>query len=282
MSASERALPWRGPGPGRPELPLPPQPMPLLRRGRIRKQWRYVGVYGPEVMLCAARVRIGPLVQSFWEVWDRAQGRRHTHTRMLPGSTEVMMEGPEVRIQSRELTAQLRFGDAAAVESVCPSGKQGYAWTRKRAGLPVEGVIEAAGRSWQVEGCGVDDESSGYHRRHISWRWSAGVGRAVDGRPLAWNLVSGINDPPRHSERAIWLDGVPHEPGPVEFSELGAVEFAGGTRLSFVPESERARDDNLLIVRSRYRHLFGTFAGSLDGIEIGEGFGVMEKHEAVW
>jgi hypothetical protein len=99
---------------------------------------------------------------------------------------------------------------------------------------------------------------------------------------VAWNLVEGINDPPRDSERSIWLDGQPAEPDPVGFSELDAIEFGDGARLEFSGESERARDDNLLLFRSTYRHRFGTFNGSLDGVEVGEGFGVMESHEALW
>jgi hypothetical protein len=99
---------------------------------------------------------------------------------------------------------------------------------------------------------------------------------------VAWNLVSGINDPKRQSERAIWLEDVPHEPRPVSFSGLEQIEFADGERLCFDAESERARNDNLLLFRSRYRHRFGTFSGSLDGVELDQGYGVMEAHEAVW
>ena len=54
-------IPWRGPGPDRPDLPLPPGPMPLRRDGQTRKRWRYVGVFGEELMLCAARAEVGPL-----------------------------------------------------------------------------------------------------------------------------------------------------------------------------------------------------------------------------
>lgn len=255
--------------------------MPLWRHGRMRKRWRYVGVYGPEVMLCAARVQVGPFAQSFWAVWDRQGEQRFAHTRTL-GGREVVMDGPAVRVDAREASADLRFGDAAPIEAVCPSGDRGYGWTRKRAGVPVSGTIEAGGRSWEVESAGVDDESAGYHQRHTSWHWSAGVGRAADGRPIAWNLVTGINDPPQRSERAIWVGGVPGEPVPVSFDGLDGIEFAGGSSLRFGAESERARDDNMLVFRSRYRHRFGTFSGSLDGIEIAEAFGVMEEHEAVW
>jgi hypothetical protein len=99
---------------------------------------------------------------------------------------------------------------------------------------------------------------------------------------VAWNLVSGINDPPERSERGIWVEGVPSEPAPVSFAGLESIAFSDGARLSFAAESERARNDNLLVFRSRYRHRFGTFSGSLGGIELADGFGVMEEHEARW
>jgi hypothetical protein len=179
------------------------------------------------------------------------------------------------------LRASLRLGEAAPVESICPSGS-GWGWTRKRAGVPVAATIEVPGRRWELDALAVDDESAGYHQRRTSWHWSAGVGRAIDGRPLAWNLVEGVNDPPRDSERAIWVDGEPSEPAPVSFCGMAGIELADAARLSFDSESERARDENFLLIRSSYRHRFGSFSGSLGGIELAEGFGVMEEHDAVW
>jgi hypothetical protein len=255
--------------------------MPLLRRGRLRKRWRYIGVYDEQLMFCVALIKIGPFRQSFWALWDREEGRRLSRTRMRTG-VEVIMDGPDVGVVAPELTARLRLGEGAPVEAVCESGESGYGWTRKRAGIPISGTIEGAGGHWQVNAQGVDDESAGYHQRHTSWHWSAGVGRSAAGQPVAWNLVEGINDPPQQSERAIWVDGVPLEPPPVSFSGLEAIEFGGGGRLDFAAESERARNDNFLVVRSRYRHLFGTFSGSLASIKLARGFGVMERHEAVW
>ncbi|HEX5713519.1 MAG TPA: DUF2804 family protein [Solirubrobacterales bacterium] len=276
-------IPWRGPGSDRPDLPLPPGPMPLRRDGQTRKRWRYIGLFGEELMLCAARAEIGPLGQSFWVMWDR-QGRRHrAHTTLRPGSREVRMDGPRLEIDSPDLRASLTLGEAAPIETICPSsGGSGWGWTRKRAGVPIEGVVEVPGRRWQVAALGVDDESAGYHQRQTSWHWSAGVGEAADGRPLAWNLVEGINDPPSESERAVWVDGVPHEPAPVRFRGLDAIEFADGPALEFASESAHARNENFLLVRSRYRHRFGTFGGALDGIPLAAGYGVMEQHDAVW
>ncbi|HTR75816.1 MAG TPA: DUF2804 family protein [Solirubrobacterales bacterium] len=274
-------IPWRGPGDGRPDLPLPPGPMPLRRDGALRKRWRYVGLYGEALMLCAAQAEVGPLGQSFWVLWDRERGRELSHTVLRPGSHEVVLDGPRLLIDASGLHADLLLGEAEPIESICPSG-EGWGWTRKRAGVPISGSVEMPGRRLAVEALGVDDESAGYQARHTSWRWSAGVGTAADGRALAWNLVEGINDPPERSERAVWVDGIPHEPAPVAFEGLDAVVFADASRLTFSGEAERSRDDNFLLVRSTYRHRFGTFGGALDGIDLASGLGVMESHTALW
>jgi hypothetical protein len=255
--------------------------MPMIRRGGMRKRWRYVGVYGPQLMLCAAVVRVGPARQSFWTLWDRESGCQHGRTHLRPGG-DVSLRGPSLIVRGDGVEADLTLGEGEPVEVVCPSGERGYGWTRKRAGLRVSGSVQTPEGSFEVDALGVDDESAGYHKRQTSWFWSAGVGRAADGRAVAWNLVEGINDPPRDSERAIWLDGSPHEPGPVVFAGLDEVAFGDGATLSFASETERARDDNFLLFRSRYQHRFGTFAGSLDGVALGEAFGVMERHEALW
>ncbi|MEZ5078864.1 MAG: DUF2804 family protein [Solirubrobacterales bacterium] len=281
MEAAE--IPWRGPGPDRPDLPLPPGPMPLRRDGQNRKRWRYVGVFDEQLMLCCARAEVGPFGQSFWILWDRDARRHEARTTLWPGSREVRLDGPRVEIESPGLRASLTLGEGVPIEAICPSpGGRGWGWTRKRAGLPVEGTIEVPGRRWQVAARGVDDESAGYHQRRTGWRWSAGVGRAADGRALAWNLVEGVNDPPERSERAIWVEGEPAEPPRVRFLGNTGIEIPGGGTLAFCSESAHARDENLGLLRSRYRHRFGSFGGQLSGMVMDEGFGVMEEHDAVW
>jgi uncharacterized protein DUF2804 len=257
------------------------QRTPLWAHGQLRKRWRYVGVFAEDLMLCAARAEVGPFPQSFWVLWDREERRRLDGTSLRPGSRTVRMDGPRVEIESRDVRASLLLGEAAPIEARCPSGRAS-AWTRKRTGVPARGTVEVDGRRREVEALAVDDESAGHHERHTAWLWSAGVGKAADGRAVAWNLVEGINDPPRGSERAIWIDGQPAEPPPVSFRGLEAIEFADGARLRFQPETERARRDNLLLLRSRYRLRFGTFRGALEGLELSEGLGVMEMHDAVW
>lgn len=286
-------MPWRAPGAGRPEIPLPPQKLPLWLGRRLRKQWRYVGLFSEELLVCAARVEVGPLGQSFWAVLERSTGELHEQTRLrLPGRRgEVWTEGGGIgsdrdgaltRIHSRGVVASLRCAAEPWVEVACPSGPQAYTWTRKRSG-PIECELRLGDRLIKVTGRGIEDESAGYHPRHTEWSWSAGAGLAIGGQEIAWNLVSGINDPPRNSERAIWIDGELTEPGPVSFDELDGVDFADGSRLSFTVEAERRRDENMLVIRSSYRQPFGSFSGSLPGgIELERALGIMEHHKATW
>jgi hypothetical protein len=307
------SLPWRGPDEERPDLPLPPGKLPLRRGGRWRKRWRYVGAFADELMVCAARVHIGPAVQNFWAVCDRESGEMWEKTRLLMpgargdvwtehlGGEEVVAElgdmgvldyapdeGSLVRIDSDvrgpdDARAFMRCGTGKWVESICPTEEGQYVWTRKRAGVPVDLDVRVGDRRWKAKAVGIEDESAGYHPRHTVWSWSAGVGHTKDGRAVGWNLVTGINDPPQRSERAIWLDGEPSEPGPVTFEDLSAVVFDDGSRLEFTGEFERKREDNRFFVKSSYRQPFGTFTGTLPGgLELERGLGVMEFHDATW
>ena len=67
-AAAATGLPARGPAVRSLGLALPPAPMPLWRRGSARKQWRYVGVFSPELLLCVVQARIGPISRTWWAV----------------------------------------------------------------------------------------------------------------------------------------------------------------------------------------------------------------------
>lgn len=275
-----RGLPARG-GAVR-ELGLPPAGRPPLLEGwRPLKRWRYVGVYGPELMLCAGVARIGPLPQHWWAV-ALPDGTLRERTTVARGG--VRLPDGAVRIDAPGLHVELSVGDSGeAVDVASPSGAS-WIWTRKRAALPARGVVELDGRRHEVEALTVVDDSAGYHERRTTWKWSAGVGRARTGERVGWNLVSGIHDAGVASERSVWLEGSAREVGPVRFADdLSRVVGTEGETLCFEEWSAREDHTNLLVMRSDYRQPFGTFSGRLPGgVDLAEGYGVMEEHDVRW
>lgn len=247
---------------------------------RPLKRWRYVGAYGPELMLCAGDARIGPLRQRFWAV-ATPDGRLLERTALL-GSGGMRIDGSRVSIDAPRVRARLEVREEPGVVTVSRHGDS-YIWTRKQAGVPVEGLVELNGRPIQVELEGVVDDSAGYHARHTMWSWSAGVGRSADGRRVAWNLVNGVHDDPGASERSVWVDGDPREVAPVEFArDLSSIRFAEAGELRFSEWSAREDKTNALLLRSEYRQPFGTFEGELPGVKLERGYGVMESHDVWW
>ena len=289
MAPGALIAPARGPSVRRLGLPLPapgaspagrrPPGLGLVRRGRPLKRWRYIGVYGPELMLCGAEVFIGPVPQRFWAV---ALPDGTLHERTTFGAAGVRLDGTRLTVESRDIRIEVTVEHDGGVESVAPSGAS-WAWTRKAAGLPARGTVTIAGRRYEVDAEAVIDDSAGYHAREVSWRWSAGVGRTVDDRRVAWNLVEGINDPPTDSERTLWVDGEPNELPPAHFeTDLSSVALADGSSLSFTPWASRENNTNVGVFRSDYAQPFGTFGGTLGGVELRDGYGVMERHHVRW
>lgn len=254
------------------DRPVPPAPMPLWRDRRPLKRWRYVAVFAEEALLCFGSVRIGGAPQCFWAVWDRRSRELAQRTSLRPRA--VALPDGAVRVPG---VAELTLEPAGApLEVTSPHGRS-YIWTRKQ-----PAIARGSAHGIAIDAPALIDDSAGYHARHTAWEWSAGAGRAADGRNVWWNLVTGVHDGPARSERALWLDGTPRPLAPVRFSEaLDAVD-GDGVALRFAAEAERARRDELLLFASDYRQPFGSYSGSIGGVELASGLGVMERHTARW
>jgi hypothetical protein len=122
------SLPVRGPAVRDLGLPLPPARMRLLRRGRPLKRWRYIGIYGPELMLCAGEARVGGLPQRWWAV-ALPDGRlvERTSSRRIG----LNLSAGRVLAAGRDLSIDLELDEADGVEVVSEDGGA-YIWTRKR------------------------------------------------------------------------------------------------------------------------------------------------------
>src|SRR5258705_2122669 len=74
-----------------------------LKGGRPLKRWRYVGIFGDDLMACFGVVGIGPLRQAFWAVLDEDGLRERTRFRtstvdvgdgvvLVPGVADLAVE----------------------------------------------------------------------------------------------------------------------------------------------------------------------------------------------
>jgi hypothetical protein len=250
-------------------LPLPPHRMPALHGRRPLKRWQYVGVYRPDVMLCVGDARVAGIRQRWWAV-ALPDGS------LFEGGRGVSVEADRVRVRD---VLDLELASPEGVEVVSPHGRS-YVWTMKLAPVHVRGTVSAGGHTFELDGeDGFVDRSAGYHARHTAWKWSAGIGRAVDGRAVAWNLVDGVHDTLENSERTVWIDGRPQEVPPQEFAD----DLSRVGDLEFREWSVREANRNLLVMRNRYRQPFGEFSGTLPGgLALAEGHGVMEEHDVLW
>jgi hypothetical protein len=253
------------------ELPVPPARMAMVRDRRPLKRWRYIGLYGPDLMACAATVRIAGLPQAFWATWDRTELRERTVFR--PGA--LVLEDDRARFGP----ADLRLEPDGAAMAVTSRHGDSYIWTRKQ---PVRATGTVDGRPIVLRG--LIDDSAGYHARRTDWMWCAGVGEGADGSALAFNIVTGVHDAPVGSERTLWVDGAARELPPATFADdLSSVRFADGAELAFAEEARRARADDFKLVASDYIQPFGTFSGTLPGgVTVARGWGVMERHSVRW
>ena len=214
-NASPAALPYRGAfGAPRP---------PALRRCRCRrarcprpglrplKAWRYVGVFGPELMLCAGAVRIGPARQCVLGGLGppaRAPARAHRDSgagasRSAPGRARCATAASQIELDAR----RDRRGSRRL-----PGGGS-YAWTRKQGGIRARRRRRARRPPDAARRAGGDRR----HRRLLRAPHAlALVGRrraARDGRALAWNLVAGVNDPPPAASGRSGSTASPREAG---------------------------------------------------------------------
>jgi hypothetical protein len=213
-------------------------------------------------MVCVARANVGPLGRRWWAVWDGE--RLHEGTR----GVSVSPIGATVRDGDTRLDLALAHGRSIEVTT-------GPAWTRKTP-LRVTGTIALGAASMAIDSAGLLDESAGRHARRTAWRWSAGAGVADSGADVMWNLVEGLHDG-SPAERTVWIDGEPHALPHQPFDGLDGV---GGLR--FTAQAVRAKRENYLVVASDYEQPFGTFAGALPIAGALRGWGVMERHTALW
>jgi hypothetical protein len=274
--------PYRGSGRDRPTgVPFPPERMGLFRKWVLRKRWHYVSFWSPDLLLCAARVYVGPLANEYWGIWDR--NRRSFQQRSHILRRRVGLHDDRLEIHDGDVHVEVPIEPDDEFEVYRPEGRA-YIWSRKRLAAKTTATVRVGDATLTPEGTVFVDVNAGYHTRRTTWRWSAGAGVDRGGRLVAWNAITGLFDTLQHSERTIWIDGRPTEIGPVTFSDdLCAVSFEEGAELRFEQEADLRKRVGLFLIKSKYDHSFGSYTGTLPGgIELERAVGVRERQDALW
>lgn len=236
---------------------------------------------------------IGTRIEPYPEQGSASFSKGDVTLRILPfsGGRNVSVSAPDgIRV---ELTLK---EDNDPLRLVCPAGYNGWVFTRKSAGLPVEGEIRWGHRIWRCDNTtrGAIDWSCGFMRRETAWNWASLSGMLPDGRSLGLNLAAGVNETGM-TENALWLDG--------QCQKLGAARFRfdrhhpggdwhvttddGRVNLHFAPAGARTEKLNAIVLASNFRQYAGTFNGTVidsAGKELAvHGLrGLMEDHFARW
>ena len=163
-------------------------------------------------------------------------------------------------------------------------GGRRYIWTAKQAAIPVRGPRRRSTDASIEIDCRVrlHGRLRGLPPRHTVWRWSAGVGRTDDGR------ARGVEPGGRHarlepraaSARYGWTASharSARRSSPPTCSAVG--------RPATSPSGRRARRTRTSLVTAlalppAVRHLRRRRCPA--ALELAEGYGVMEEHEAWW
>ncbi|AOY88569.1 hypothetical protein BKP64_10545 [Marinobacter salinus] len=296
-------------------------------RSRLARRWRFnqfqfVSAMGPGWVFGMALVDLNLVGNGFFYLYDFETGTmlEESYLRPFAFGTEIeprpehgtaSFDKGEVSLRitagvgGRNITVSapggIRVdlelkGDNDPLRLVCPAGYNGWVFTRKSAGMSVEGEVRWNHRIWRCDENtrGTIDWTCGFMRRETAWNWACLAGKLADGRSLGLNLAAGVNETGM-TENALWLEG--------QCIRLGAARFVfdryrpggdwhvstedGRVDLQFVPAGVRKEKLNVLVLASNFRQFVGTFRGHVTD-EAGkkipvEGLrGLMEDHFARW
>ncbi len=296
-------------------------------RSRLARRWRFnqfqfIGVMAPGWVFGLAVVDLKLVGNAFFYLYDFESGtlleqsllqplalgtqieplpehgmasfrKGEVSVRILPatGGRNVSVSAPggiRIDLELREDRDPLRLA--------CPAGYNGWVFTRKSAGLSVDGEIRWGQQIWRCDDAtrASVDWSCGFMRRETAWNWACLAGVLADGRSVGLNLAAGVNETGM-TENALWLDGVCSPLGPARFSfdrdrpgDNWQVRTSDGrVDLTFVPSGVRKERLNAGVLASNFRQFIGTFEGTVTddaghAIPVTGLRGLMEDHFARW
>src|SRR5574341_993412 len=252
-----------------------------------RKRWVYVFAANEEAMVAAAVVEAG---------WFAA-GLAWLNARVTdePGEgARARFSGIGLRIEIEQREGRVELGlvgrngfraevvlDASGAPApfvlVTPVAGPGVRATQKAAAMSATGTISVGGRTLLLDGgSGGLDSTHGFLARETGWRWAFGTGRLPGGAPIGFNLAEGFAGVPEGDpgENALFRSYETSRLPPCAFSfdrdqprsPWRVASADGSVELAFTPAALHREVKNLVVLKTRFSQLPGTFSGRLPGL----------------
>jgi hypothetical protein len=238
--------------------------------------------------------RVGDRPEAGCDAWFRAPALRVDLTR--PSEHDPY----RLRVEAAELHVDVRLSPAEAPTPIAAVADLehlggGLNVTAKRVLMPVSGEVRVHGQPIELGAAlGGFDYTQGYLPRHTVWKWAFLIGNATDGTRVGLNLVQGFNG---QIECALWCGDelIPVAEGlfdrhPDPRAPWRVRTACGTVDLQFDPFGVHSEYRNLLIVRSRFLQVMGSFSGHIRRSASGRGadlvldgvLGVTEDQDLLW
>lgn len=279
------------------------RPAPARQRRFHYKQFQYFGLVSDELLLGCALADTAWLGVAFFYWFEPATGELHEYSWRSPLARQPRLSESPVEGVSRfrqknvniemgyersgetltksltvdlpELQLQARMDEPSDHEpmALCTrTGVNGWTYTNKVAGLPVEGRLTHKGTSRdlaELDAGGHHDFSAGYMRRRTFWNWACLSGR-TDGHWLGLNVSCGVNET-SFTENCFWRDNELIKVDLVDFDYDGDDLMCpwrirsgdGRVDLMFEPLNRHREKLNILLFASNFHQIFGRFTGVL-------------------
>ena len=234
------------------------------------------------------------LLDSATSYRDRRSSLRFAN-RFAAGRLEVDVEVAESRSAPRIAGTLVVHTDRGASQVVSLPFAGDVGMYSHKGMFPIEGELAIGGdrhRLALADSLALLDDHKGYYPYVMRWDWVTSATRDASGRALGFNLTRNqCRDPERFNENCVWIDDRCLRLPAVTFEREGARggderwhirDREGRVALEFTPTVPGDVRVNALVVESRYRGPFGTFAGRLapdgaDPIEVDGWFGMGEE-----
>ena len=214
-------------------------------------------------MLCVAHAKVGVLGRSWWAVWDGE--------RLYEGARGVSVSAQRATVRDGDTRFELTLGHGR--------GDRGHDRSRLDAQDTAAGERDGCGRRADDPGCLARPARRVRRPPRAPYRLAlvrrrgeigGGRGRRLEPRRRACTTVI-----PRSARSGSTAS---HTRSPAQ--PFDGLDGVGDLRFS--AQAVRAKRENYLVVASDYEQPFGTFTGSLPIAGPLHGWGVMERHSALW